>query len=126
MRAPFRAGSTCSPYVRSAPRGSAPDAFCRHTTVAPSSSISRTRVDVALRFFGDRLTKRADVGSVERGEGRVVGAGLGQRAVYRDDEGNLHALSARCTHLGCIVNWNSAERTWDCPCQARGSRREAR
>ena len=54
----------------------------------------------------------------------MVGAGLGQRAVYRDDEGNLHALSARCTHLGCIVNWNSAERTWDCPCH--GSRFAAR
>jgi glycine/D-amino acid oxidase-like deaminating enzyme/nitrite reductase/ring-hydroxylating ferredoxin subunit len=91
---------------------------------AGAASFAKENVDVALRFFGDRLTKRADVGSIERGEGRVVGAGLGQRAVYRDDEGNLHGLSARCTHLGCIVNWNSAERTWDCPCH--GSRFAAR
>jgi glycine/D-amino acid oxidase-like deaminating enzyme/nitrite reductase/ring-hydroxylating ferredoxin subunit len=85
-----------------------------------AASFAKENADVAFRFFGDRLSKRARVGSIERGEGRVVGAGLGQRAMYRDDEGNLHALSARCTHLGCIVNWNSAERTWDCPCH--GSR----
>ena len=91
---------------------------------AGAASFAKENVDVGLRFFGDRLTKRANVGSIERGEGRVVGAGLGQRAVYRDEEGTLHALSARCTHLGCIVNWNSAERTWDCPCH--GSRFGAR
>jgi Rieske Fe-S protein len=50
----------------------------------------------------------------------VIGSGLGQRAVYRDDSGTLHSRSARCTHLGCIVRFNRAERTWDCPCH--GSR----
>jgi Rieske Fe-S protein len=45
---------------------------------------------------------------------------LGQRAVYRDQGGELHSLSARCTHMGCIVNFNDAEATWDCPCH--GSR----
>jgi Rieske Fe-S protein len=64
--------------------------------------------------------KRGEVEEIGPGEGRIVGAGLGQRAVYRDDDGALHELSARCTHLGCIVNWNTAERTWDCPCH--GSR----
>jgi glycine/D-amino acid oxidase-like deaminating enzyme/nitrite reductase/ring-hydroxylating ferredoxin subunit len=87
---------------------------------AGAVSFAKENADVALRFFGDRVVKRADVESIEPGEGGVVGAGLGQRAVYRDEEGNLHALSARCTHLGCIVNWNRAERTWDCPCH--GSR----
>jgi Rieske Fe-S protein len=37
-------------------------------------------------------------------------------AVYRDEQGSLHAVSAVCTHMGCLVEWNSAERTWDCPC----------
>lgn len=39
-------------------------------------------------------------------------------AAYRDPEGALHAVSARCTHLGCAVNFNNAEKSWDCPCHA--------
>jgi Rieske Fe-S protein len=40
--------------------------------------------------------------------------------VYRDDDGKLHECSAVCPHLGCIVQWNPAESSWDCPCH--GSR----
>jgi glycine/D-amino acid oxidase-like deaminating enzyme/nitrite reductase/ring-hydroxylating ferredoxin subunit len=91
---------------------------------AGAVSFAKENANVALRFFGDRVVKRAGVDSIEPGEGRIVAAGLGQRAVYRDEDGTLHALSARCSHLGCIVNWNSGEKTWDCPCH--GSRFGAR
>ena len=76
----------------------------------------------AFRFVADRLRRgrSADPGP---GEGKVVGAGLEQHALYRDDDGELHRLSARCTHVGCIVAWNPEERTWDCPCH--GSRFDA-
>jgi Rieske Fe-S protein len=87
---------------------------------ASVASFVKENANVALRFVGDRVVKRGSVDEIAPGEGRIVGAGLGQRAAYRDDDGRLHQLSARCTHLGCIVNWNSAERTWDCPCH--GSR----
>jgi glycine/D-amino acid oxidase-like deaminating enzyme/nitrite reductase/ring-hydroxylating ferredoxin subunit len=87
---------------------------------ASAASFVKENANVALRFLGDRVVKRDSVEEIEPGEGRIVGAGLRQRAVYRDDDGTLHELSARCTHLGCIVNWNSGERTWDCPCH--GSR----
>ena len=87
---------------------------------ASATSLAKENANVALRFFGDRVVKRGSADEIGPGEGRIVGAGLGQRAAYRDDDGTLHELSARCTHLGCIVNWNSAERTWDCPCH--GSR----
>jgi nitrite reductase/ring-hydroxylating ferredoxin subunit len=71
-------------------------------------------------FFADRIRRRGSAASVKPGEGRVVGDRLAQKAVYRDDSGKLHSLSARCSHLGCIVSWNAAEHTWDCPCH--GSR----
>lgn len=58
-----------------------------------------------------------DIGS---GEGALVRQGLTKLAVYRDESGAIHALSAVCPHLGCMVHWNSLERTWDCPCH--GSR----
>jgi glycine/D-amino acid oxidase-like deaminating enzyme/nitrite reductase/ring-hydroxylating ferredoxin subunit len=87
---------------------------------ASVGELVKENTDVALRFVGDRLTKRSSAAGLAAGEGRIVRDHLGQAAVYRDDEGRLHELSARCTHLGCIVSWNSAERTWDCPCH--GSR----
>jgi Rieske Fe-S protein len=40
--------------------------------------------------------------------------------VFRDDAGEVHEFSAVCPHLGCVVHWNAAERTFDCPCH--GSR----
>ena len=83
---------------------------------AAAVSFLKENANAGLRFFGDRLSKRAGVEEIPSGEGRVVGTGRGQRAVYRDEQGALHHMSARCTHLGCIVNWNRGDRTWDCPC----------
>ena len=65
-----------------------------------------------------------DVSDIPRGEGRVIRRGLQKIAAYRDDSGTLHECSAVCTHLKCIVGWNSAEKSWDCPCH--GSRFDAK
>jgi glycine/D-amino acid oxidase-like deaminating enzyme/nitrite reductase/ring-hydroxylating ferredoxin subunit len=55
-----------------------------------------------------------------RGDGRVVELGGDKVAAHRDERGELHLVSAVCTHLGCLVDWNGTEQTWDCPCH--GSR----
>ena len=57
---------------------------------------------------------------MERGEGKVLAVSGERAACSRDSGGKLHIVSAVCTHLGCVVQWNSAEQTWDCPCH--GSR----
>ena len=62
----------------------------------------------------------AEVRNVKRGRGAVLRQGLTKSAVYRNEEGVLDQHSAICPHLGCVVQWNSGEKTWDCPCH--GSR----
>jgi nucleotide-binding universal stress UspA family protein/nitrite reductase/ring-hydroxylating ferredoxin subunit len=57
---------------------------------------------------------------VKPGHGAVIEIGGKRLAVYRDDSGAIHALSPRCTHMGCTVDWNDADKSWDCPCH--GSR----
>ena len=65
----------------------------------------------------DRLTwETRDVEHIRPGEGKIVQKGLKKYAVYCDESGNYTALSCVCTHMGCIVQWNDAEKTWDCPC----------
>ncbi|MEX1095679.1 MAG: FAD-dependent oxidoreductase [Planctomycetales bacterium] len=64
-----------------------------------------------------------DVGSADEiphDSGAVLRRGLRMIAAYRDENGALHERSAVCTHLGCVVQWNAAEKSWDCPCH--GSR----
>jgi glycine/D-amino acid oxidase-like deaminating enzyme/nitrite reductase/ring-hydroxylating ferredoxin subunit len=78
---------------------------------------------VGVAFFRDRIrppSQRGEFDELTPGDGAIVRIGLKQYAVRRDDDGTLHALSARCTHLGCIVGWNGADRAWECPCH--GSR----
>ena len=65
-------------------------------------------------------SETGDVAAIKPGEGAIIGRGRGKLAVYRDERGDIHRLSAVCTHLYCIVRWNDTERTWDCPCH--GSR----
>jgi glycine/D-amino acid oxidase-like deaminating enzyme/nitrite reductase/ring-hydroxylating ferredoxin subunit len=72
--------------------------------------------------YKDWLTG-GDIDSVDQlkpGEGGILRDGTSKIAVYRDDNGELHRRSAVCTHMGCIVRFNSLEKTWDCPCH--GSR----
>jgi Rieske Fe-S protein len=88
--------------------------------LSAATTLVKHNADSGIHFFADRAKRGGRVADLAPGDGRVIGDGLRQKAVHRDGDGVLHAVSARCTHLGCIVRWNGAERTWDCPCH--GSR----
>jgi glycine/D-amino acid oxidase-like deaminating enzyme/nitrite reductase/ring-hydroxylating ferredoxin subunit len=82
----------------------------------------KENVDYPYYLVRDRL-RGSDVESIDDvgpGEGKIVRIEGKPVAVSRDDKGEVSACSASCTHLGCLVHWNDAEHTWDCPCH--GSR----
>jgi glycine/D-amino acid oxidase-like deaminating enzyme/nitrite reductase/ring-hydroxylating ferredoxin subunit len=58
----------------------------------------------------------SSVDELKPGDGAIVRQGLQKIAAYRDPNGKLHLRSAKCTHLGCHIHWNSLETCWDCPC----------
>jgi Rieske Fe-S protein len=97
-------------------------------------SVSRTNIrggtwdyvkqnsDYPYYIVADRFS-RAEGDSfddVAPGEGKILAIDGKRVACSKDDRGNVCAVSAVCTHMGCFVHWNQAERTWDCPCH--GSR----
>lgn len=86
--------------------------------LAAGPQLAKLNLEVAAAFVKDRVTvpKVSDVSEVPVGEGRVVEIEGERVAVYREEAGKVHAVSPVCTHAFCIVHWNSAEKTWDCPC----------
>lgn len=94
----------------------------RLTVRASAPSFTRENGKVAWHFTGDRVVhpQRGSIDDLGPGEAAVEGLPLRPVAGYRDEHGELHKVSAVCTHLKCIVTWNGAERSWDCPCH--GSR----
>lgn len=61
-----------------------------------------------------------DPKDLKPGEGAVLKVGGKSVAAYRDEKGNLHTFSTVCPHEACDVEWNTEEKSWDCPCH--GSR----
>jgi Rieske Fe-S protein len=76
----------------------------------------------ARHLVGDRLRGAEDGAPADLapGEARILRVDGKLTGAYRDEDGSLHAVSPTCTHLGCRLGWNTAERSWDCPCH--GSR----
>lgn len=82
-------------------------------------ALASRNVDAVSHLVGDRFQSGAET-DLAPGEGAILETSEGKLAVYRDEAGVSHRFSPACTHLGCTVAWNPAERTWDCPCH--GSR----
>ncbi|HUR08702.1 MAG TPA: FAD-dependent oxidoreductase [Nonomuraea sp.] len=90
--------------------------------VRSAPTYAKLQAKVAADLVGDRF-RSGDAASAEAvapGTAAVVRDGHKQIGVYRDDDGVAHKVSMRCTHLGCLLRFNAAETSWDCPCH--GSR----
>ena len=90
-------------------------------TLRAFGEFAKETANMALQYT-DWLTggEVSSVDEIANDSGAVLRRGLAKIAVYRDENGTLHECSAACPHLGCVVHWNAAEKTWDCPCH--GSR----
>ncbi|MDQ3696976.1 MAG: FAD-dependent oxidoreductase [Gemmatimonadota bacterium] len=93
----------------------------KRVSLRAAKDLLRENINVAARY-ADWVTpgEVSSADEIEPGTGALLRRGTKKIAIFRDDDGSLHERSATCTHLGCIVQWNSTERSWDCPCH--GSR----
>ncbi|OON68005.1 FAD-dependent oxidoreductase [Hymenobacter sp. CRA2] len=92
-------------------------------TAKPDSLKEYVKENLNVAFEYTDLLTGGDVKSedeIQPGTGAVIGRGPLKVAVYRDPTGKTHECSAICPHLHCVVHWNNAEKSWDCPCH--GSR----
>ena len=92
----------------------------RYKFLVAGKKLITQNIQVAETLLKGRLSKPEKFKGIGQGEAKVVEVKGEEVAVYRDDRGNIHAVSPVCTHMGCIVSWNNAEKSWDCPCH--GSR----
>lgn len=77
--------------------------------------------NVAVQFMKGKLEHgRKTPAGVKHGEGGVVYVNGSRAGAYREEDGTLYCVDTTCTHMGCEVEWNNGDKTWDCPCH--GSR----
>jgi len=94
----------------------------RFTPVKSFKEFFKENVDNIVQYIKD-TPWNVDADSLKEispGEGKVIESGGEKLAVYKGEEGQNHVVSAVCTHMKCVLNWNPTEKTWDCPCH--GSR----
>ena len=94
----------------------------RFTPVASAKNFVVENAKVAAEFLRKipGVVRGESLSALGADDGRIIEIDGEKCAAYRDESGKLFVVSAVCTHMRCIVRWNAAERTWDCPCH--GSR----
>jgi glycine/D-amino acid oxidase-like deaminating enzyme/nitrite reductase/ring-hydroxylating ferredoxin subunit len=92
----------------------------RKTIAASAKEFIKENINVAKELIKGKFSPLPNDFDIKPGEGKVIN-GNGERiGAFRDEKGVLHLVNTTCTHMGCELQWNSAERSWDCPCH--GSR----
>lgn len=92
----------------------------RKTIAASAKNFIVENYNVAEQLLDGKITKLPKEADIKPGDAKVLRIDGKRVGAYRDRQGNLHLVNTTCTHMGCELNWNSAEESWDCPCH--GSR----
>lgn len=95
-----------------------PSRFYAHPSL---KNFFKENANVVSQLIKGKLeSPKTNPNDLSNGEGAVITLDGHRKGAYKDDEGKLHIVDTTCTHIGCEVEWNNGERTWDCPCH--GSR----
>jgi glycine/D-amino acid oxidase-like deaminating enzyme/nitrite reductase/ring-hydroxylating ferredoxin subunit len=94
----------------------------RHTPLKSAKDFIVENADNIAQYMKDAPwnTDAKSFEDIAPGQGKIIEKDMQKLAVYKDEAGISHVVSAVCTHMKCVVNWNQSEKTWDCPCH--GSR----
>lgn len=92
----------------------------RFDILASGAKLVKENLDVAQTLFVGKVTPAPKDADIKNGEAKIVNIDGDKYGAFRDEKGELHIVDVTCTHLGCELIWNDAEKTWDCPCH--GSR----
>jgi Rieske Fe-S protein len=92
----------------------------RFTVAASAKKFVTENANVAKELIKGKLAPVPDDLDIKPGEGKAIEINGQRVGAYMDEKGHLHLVDPTCTHLGCELQWNSAEKSWDCPCH--GSR----
>jgi Rieske Fe-S protein len=89
--------------------------------LAGGKKLVKENAGVAAHIIGGYAARKPkSYDELEPGQAAVLKIDGDNVAAYRDDLGEVHAVAAACSHMGCLLGWNATDRTWDCPCH--GSR----
>lgn len=92
----------------------------RKNIIASAKNFIKQNLAVAEHLLNGKLSQLPKDLDIEPGEAKAIKMEGERIGAYKDEEGKFHLVNTTCPHMGCELNWNSAERSWDCPCH--GSR----
>src|SRR5690606_18787486 len=85
--------------------------------IAGAAKFAKANFDVASHLVTGYLSRKpTSFDELALGDAAIMKIDGAHVAAYRDQGGKLHAVSAVCSHMGCLVGWNENDKTWDCPC----------
>src|SRR5699024_3423015 len=84
-------------------------------------AFAKQNKDVVAHLVKGKFEKgQVEIDELQKNEAKIIRVDGERKGVYKNEVGDIFFVDTTCTHIGCEVNWNEAEKTWDCPCH--GSR----